>query len=104
MSQTFGDGGVERRAVAWVCTIVSCGRCNGQSYRFERSVWRVWPFDANGIGRPDVSTRDHAAHDAGLANEPAARIPVPRRGHQAWFEPVSYTHLRAHETDSYLVC
>src|SRR5665647_2009419 len=27
-----------------------------------------------------------------------------KNGNLMYFEPVSYTHLRAHETDSYLVC
>src|SRR5665647_3831421 len=37
----------------------------------------------------------------GRARPPPAQLdPVEARGHQ----PVSYTHLRAHETDSYLVC
>ena len=35
------------------------------------------------------------------------QIPVPYMDYftlQFFFVPVSYTHLRAHETDSYLVC
>src|SRR5665647_3872579 len=35
---------------------------------------------------------------------PAQRFPGYVFGYKDTIEPVSYTHLRAHETDSYLVC
>jgi hypothetical protein len=34
---------------------------------------RVWPFHANGVSRLDVASRDHDAHDAGLA-QPSASL------------------------------
>src|SRR5680860_1530732 len=42
-----------------------------------------------------------AAPNTAGTNIPATRSASPWMGA---FEPVSYTHLRAHETDSYLVC
>src|SRR5664279_6273210 len=54
-------------------------------------------------GRPRVvvSDRQRAQWTARHLREwPNERRPVARQ----WMEAVSYTHLRAHETDSYLVC
>src|SRR5680860_1214217 len=51
---------------------------------------------------------DHPGDVAQVA--PACRRAVDRRGHRPFdrahlgHAAVSYTHLRAHETDSYLVC
>src|SRR5664279_6085009 len=39
-----------------------------------------------------------------LSNHFHVLVRVPRRVSVPDQEPVSYTHLRAHETDSYLVC
>src|SRR5680860_799116 len=36
--------------------------------------------------------------------QPVWRADRPQKGRYREFYPVSYTHLRAHETDSYLVC
>src|SRR5680860_1541867 len=46
-----------------------------------------WLWDHRHVDEPDDRAPRHR------------REPPPQRG-----EPVSYTHLRAHETDSYLVC
>src|SRR5664279_1094600 len=58
------------------------------------------PFDLIchvAYGRPALSRRDRAANVR-------KRDVFSKYGTQARAVPVSYTHLRAHETDSYLVC
>src|SRR5664279_5993140 len=53
-------------------------------------------------GRADGQDRDHGVR-VRTSTDP---VSVPRHavGSVAVQTPVSYTHLRAHETDSYLVC
>src|SRR5665647_3217890 len=43
-------------------------------------------------------------HDFISVLQAAAKEPHMRHASQSSIMPVSYTHLRAHETDSYLVC
>ena len=76
-----------------------------------------------GIGLPDINTLEPLADVLGLtladlmhchdSRQKDDTPPVPledfftmlRRQHTVdWHSAVSYTHLRAHETDSYLVC
>src|SRR5664279_6291043 len=57
-------------------------------------------------GGPASTTRLSTPPQASLALRPARSQPAQRRTFVPRLRPgpVSYTHLRAHETDSYLVC
>src|SRR5665647_2109249 len=64
------------------------------------------PSGTNGGGKTIALVRrpcDHGARVGGATDETVREIGNGQRGcREEW--PVSYTHLRAHETDSYLVC
>ena len=45
-------------------------------------------FNHNGIPRPNITARDHHAHYAGFANQPAIGRPIQHRRHQPRSEPV----------------
>src|SRR5665647_3843820 len=92
----------------------------GASFRSPGSCWSHCPsswFSAAGAGGTGTGWCEGAqligelksARDRRPDEEAASgRLPVGRAQHcvagRADPDPVSYTHLRAHETDSYLVC
>src|SRR5664279_4094675 len=74
-----------------------------------RAAERPRPEQAPSCGRthPLSPYLQRLAHRAAVANPPlVVRSVAPRRWADSpgAVEAVSYTHLRAHETDSYLVC
>src|SRR5665647_2693381 len=55
------------------------------------------------LGIIPLGTRNNIALSLGIPNDIPAAIALLRTGYRRKIA-VSYTHLRAHETDSYLVC
>src|SRR5680860_1786124 len=91
----------------------SCGTrvaeaCRGTSFAGRGSVGRAGPIvvrcgnPAASAPPPDTATRCRTARAADH-DRAAVQPPDHRSGHTVQ-SAVSYTHLRAHETDSYLVC
>src|SRR5665647_3965694 len=80
--------------------------CGGVWFHFRGSEgmllaqWMPLPVvrhqDTSQIG---VTAEPEAVHVVRLAF-----VPIGVGKHRGYAGPVSYTHLRAHETDSYLVC
>src|SRR5664279_5807049 len=93
----------------------SCGKRSGVSMTrgSTYSMEAIRPLESNpnatpltwaGRRRPNVS-QPVSPRKVGCRNLIASRNPiVAKTGNQPSTVTVSYTHLRAHETDSYLVC
>src|SRR5680860_1446891 len=89
------------------------GRCAWAHQRAPDAVAvAVLPLGYALGSAPPVGLGESAAWDASRCRSRGIRQPRTRRS-RCWargiamlveFVPVSYTHLRAHETDSYLVC
>src|SRR5664279_6659122 len=60
------------------------------------------PATAQGSDGPNTTNSSPAAASPAVTRSTAGR--PPRSSAPPPTRPVSYTHLRAHETDSYLVC
>src|SRR5680860_1788677 len=63
----------------------------------------ILPCTWRQIGQTDPK-QTHSISTATSLPEQIQRFPKEDLIHIQWSVPVSYTHLRAHETDSYLVC
>src|SRR5665647_3512626 len=97
--------------------------------RHARRIWTKWPSrwcmrshttsvsattgctSSDGTEHPHGTTRPQNAQARSYMLGPPQRQRLPESGERApgapigvVVDPVSYTHLRAHETDSYLVC
>src|SRR5680860_1756131 len=101
-----GDGSALERALSkghfdlGLVHIVNCSM-RVSRFRSHRSLW-LMAFDAGCISLAYVFFA-LPRYNVGLTQEIWFRIAVVACA-AIVLQPVSYTHLRAHETDSYLVC
>jgi hypothetical protein len=59
-----------------------------RSDRLQHPMRRGRQLDGDRVKRPHLAVANNDAHDAGLADEVAGRVPVQRGGHQALLELV----------------
>src|SRR5665647_3557644 len=88
-----------RRSMPQACeNTASCSGTPGSSSHGYRNPgdWEPWP------GQMIASTCQPCPNGCGGAG--LRRPPTSRTVLVGYLQEVSYTHLRAHETDSYLVC
>src|SRR5680860_684137 len=76
------------------------GPDSGRPHFFKEGSWKACiciavPWESMSVHNGSIGI--------GFPNPAAARLPTRPPAFGSWL-PVSYTHLRAHETDSYLVC
>src|SRR5665647_3719000 len=107
LSKNFDESLRLRKSARKIARVTRCGRWGCACRKWARAVFKCSRRNSFEQALPErnQTRRLRPEHRLHLRRAAArTRTCHPLRDERLRHQPVSYTHLRAHETDSYLVC